>query len=790
MKKINVVILSLVVVFSALSSFGAYAQQGIPEGTEKIIIEGAEYYLHKVRKGEGLYRISVSYGVSQKEILEVNPTIAFGLKEGQLIKVPVIKGRNSTEEQLSTGKYIYHTVEKGQTAYYIAKRYKVDLKDVYENNPGSEQQLLVGAIIKIPKEDVVSGPVADSGEEGYRIHKVEAKETLYGIARKYDVDIRDIIKHNKGLESGILSVGSYVRVPLAQSEVIAEPEPQLVDGSEDENYIYHKIKSGETLYSIAASYNARSQEVEMANASVNADDLPLGYLVRIPKASIRRVKEADPFTDAVLFDHKIKRRESIYDVEQRYGVPSEIIERVNTASGIDLNDWKKGMMIKVPSKKWLEDYYESTRLVEHDDEEVVTDEVFEFEKMACDTYDYNLTRPSIAVAVLLPFNVEATRDVNYTTKEVDGDTIQVENEKRKLSMRSKVFVEFYQGALLAMEALKEEGVNVDLFVYDTAPDSNKVKQILAKPELRHADLIIGPAYSYNLKLVSDFSKSNNIPMVYPLSTSNSEMQNNPLLFQANAPDTLMIDRMAQKIIEDSRGKRVVMIRTENRDNAFEQSLSQLVRNKVYWESFKNGEVPDFVEYQFKQDDLVSMERMFTKDKGNVVLIPSMQEAQVNRIITTVKGAADKTKTDVTLWGLPDWLKYNTINPEDIHKLNGHIFSYYAVDYADTINDTRIKAYRRWFGTEPMAISPFFETASTHSNMSRYSLWGHDVTYYFVTALRDYGKSFPHCIQHHHPHTIQSQMNFVRMANWGGFYNRGLSLVKFNPEYEVTIEGVE
>jgi LysM repeat protein len=788
MKNFKTVILSLIIGCLSVVQNGILAQQNIPEGTEKIIIEGAEFYLHKVRKSEGLYRISVSYGVSQKEILEVNPDATFGLKEGQLLKVPVIKGRNSTEEQLNTGKYIYHTVEKGQTAYYIAKRYKVELKDVYDNNPGSQQQLLVGAIIKIPKTDVKAGDQAVITGD-YHIHQVEAKETLYGIARKYNVDVRDIIKHNKGLESGVLSVGSYVRVPIAVTDDVKLAQPQLVDGAEDANYIYHKIKAGETLYSISEQFGAKAQDVVAANSSVNASDLPLGYLVRIPKNSIKHAKENDPFQDAVLLEHKIKKRESIYDVERQYGVPADIIEKVNARAGIDVNDWSKGMVIKVPSKKWLENYYEATTLAVDADDEKPVDDVYSIEKKACGSYDYTTTKPSIAVAMLLPFNVVATRDVNYFTKEVDGDTIQVENDRRKLSNRSKVFVEFYQGALLALEALKKEGVNVDLFVYDTAPDTNKVKSILMKQELKHADLIIGPAYSSNLKLVSDFSKANRIPMVYPLSTSNSEMDNNPLLFQANAPDTLMIDLIAQKMIRASRGKRLVMIRTENNDSEFEKKLSQLIRDKVYWESFKNGEVPDFVEYKFKQDDLVSLERMFTTDKENVVVIPSMEEAQVNRIITTVKGAADKTKTSVTLWGLPDWLKYNTINPEDIHRLNGHIFSYYAVDYSDAINAERIKAYRNWFGTEPMAISPFFQTAPVQSNMSRYSLWGHDVTYYFITAIRNYGNNFPYCIQHHQPHTIQSKLDFVRLANWGGFYNRGLYIVKFKPDYQVEIEDV-
>lgn len=790
MKYFNILLFGLMLTLFTSVNHSVTAQQAIPEGTEKIIIDGQTFYLHKVRKGEGLYRISVSYGVSQKEIVEVNPSIAKGLKVGELIKVPVIKGRNSTEEQLKSGEFIYHTVETGQTAYYISKRYRVDLQDIYDNNVGSDQQLVVGTIIKIPQGDVKQVDY-NINDDGYYIHKVEAKETLYRLAKRYHISMDDIIKCNKGLESGVLSVGSFIRIPSHKKNEKEVLVNQAEDNDfEDSSFFYHKIKAGETLYSISTQYNAKPHEVIEANKSVNVDDLPLGYLVRVPKQSITQSGGDDELDGAILRDHKIKRKEVLSDVVEKYGISADILEKVNASAGINLTLWEKGMIIKVPTQKWVEQYYaNSQNAVSNTFEEGGVD-VMPFEKLECDRYDYSTSKPSIKVAVLLPFNVEATKRINYSTKRVGGETINVSKGKRRLSMRSKVFVEFYQGVLLALHGLKREGVNVDLFVYDTSPDTSKVAKILMKPELKHADLIIGPAYSSNLKLVSEFSKQHDIPMVYPLSTLNLQMDNNPLLFQANPSDTLMFDIMAQRVIEDAKGKRLVVIRTDNAENTFEERLSNHLRNKMYWECFKNGEVPDFVEYKFKKDDLVSLERMLDLEKGNTIIIPSIEEAQVNRIVSTLKGAVVKTEAEVTLWGMPDWMKFNTLNPEDICRLNGRIFSYYAVDYNDVMSEDKISTYRRWFKTEPIAISPFFQTASKQSNMSRYSLWGHDVSYYFITALRDYGKDFPHCIQHHQPHTIQSKLNFLRVSNWGGFYNHGLYVLKFNPEFDFEIEEVK
>ena len=100
-------------------------------------------------------------------------------------------------------------------------------------------------------------------------------------------------------------------------------------------------------------------------------------------------------------------------------------------------------------------------------------------------------------------------------------------------------------------------------------------------------------------------------------------------------DTLLFDIYAKKMTESIEGKRIIMIRTEKTDDAFENKLSQVLRDKIYWESFRKGIQPDFVEYNFKQDDLPSLQYMFKNDVENIILVPSIEEAQVNRIITTV-----------------------------------------------------------------------------------------------------------------------------------------------------------
>ncbi len=54
------------------------------------VVKGVEVYEYPVQKGEGLYRISVNFGVTQEELIKFNPELkTSGLKLGQVILVPV-----------------------------------------------------------------------------------------------------------------------------------------------------------------------------------------------------------------------------------------------------------------------------------------------------------------------------------------------------------------------------------------------------------------------------------------------------------------------------------------------------------------------------------------------------------------------------------------------------------------------------------------------------------------------------------------------------------------------------
>ncbi|MGC4022759.1 MAG: hypothetical protein QM734_12835 [Cyclobacteriaceae bacterium] len=119
------------------------------------------------------------------------------------------------------------------------------------------------------------------------------------------------------------------------------------------------------------------------------------------------------------------------------------------------------------------------------------------------------------VALLLPFR---------------ADALDPSPSKKK----SQSVLDLYQGMKQATDSLRSEGINLDLLAYDTDHDLETIKKLLKEEELKSADLMVGPLFNEDTKLVLDFSQENKINLVAnPLSYNIDLVGQNPfaLLFQ-------------------------------------------------------------------------------------------------------------------------------------------------------------------------------------------------------------------------------------------------------------------
>lgn len=775
--------LAIAICFLASPLLHAQGLQG-EKLAAKVIVDGKTFYLYEVKQGEGFYGIAKKFGVSQKEIHEANPKSILGLKQGDILYIPVIDGRNSNLNEINeSDDFIYHTVLKGQTWYYLSSKYNVPIEDIKKHNIGTNNDLLIGAIIKIP----IPKPVVDKKQagSGYIYHKVSPKETLYGIAKEYQSHVDTVLKYNQALQSGILVVGSIVRIPT-NTKPLSASAMQVAGNAqhlEDDKFFYHPIKGGETIYSLSKKYRISQNDLESANPNLNPNQLPMGFVVKIPKDKVKNkvVEQSSSEDDFII--HTVRRKETIYSIAKHYGVEISDIQKANPT--MILTNIQKRAEIKIPTPQYLaglKEERQSLKVKVSESTPVIIDN--DILGIPCSGYNYFADRQLIKVALLLPFDIDATTKHNLI-KTMDGETeIEKERDDATLSPRSRTFVEFYQGVLIAVDSLKKQGVNIQLFTYDTAPDTNKVKQILALPQMRAVDLIIGPAYASNLQLVSDFSLRHQIKMIYPLSSVNPYLNTNPYLFQVNAEDTMLYHRYSDYIVKQQPNNRIVLIKYAVPDKN-EIKLAAEIKNKLYLKYLPMGVMPDYVEIAFSEQNVQGLEALLSKDKLNVVVIPSPGEADVSKIITTLHGVSKSTVVKVKLIGFGNWLRFQTINAEEVHDLDTHILTPYVLDHSNAAVSRFSAKYRAWYHTEPFAVAPYFIRPGQNARYSRYGIWGFDVAYFFIDARVKYGKQFEYCLNNLHAGQIQFNFNFKRNGNWGGFYNDGLYVIRFDPALQIS-----
>lgn len=176
---------------------------------------------------------------------------------------------DSVGKETINGKvYVLHKVELKETLYGISKRYGTSVEAILQQNPTADAGLDVGQIIKVP---YVSSPKKVSNTAGNK-HIVAEKETLYSVARLYGLSVDDLRQMNK-LTSDALSIGQELivkRSNLAEKPV-AKSNPPVTQSLKG----VHTVASKETLFSISRQYSVSVDQLKKWN-NLPSNELSLG----------------------------------------------------------------------------------------------------------------------------------------------------------------------------------------------------------------------------------------------------------------------------------------------------------------------------------------------------------------------------------------------------------------------------------------------------------------------------------------------------------------------------------
>ncbi len=190
-----------------------------------------EYFMHTVTQGQGLYSISRMYGVTEDDIIKLNPGSEKVIRTGQELRIP-------NRKQPASGKF--HTVQKGETLYRLAVQNRISVKELCDANPGlSAENFKIGQVITIPApsdEDPLASTIENAGESAPQeirtdirtiqsdtatfktTHVVKRRETIFRICRNYGITQEEFLKANPEYKYNKLKQGVVVKIPFSQKE--------------------------------------------------------------------------------------------------------------------------------------------------------------------------------------------------------------------------------------------------------------------------------------------------------------------------------------------------------------------------------------------------------------------------------------------------------------------------------------------------------------------------------------------------------------------------------------------
>ena len=548
--------------------------------------------------------------------------------------------------------FLKHTVVSGETITQIAQKYFVTPADIYQLNPDCQTGIHPNSILLIPAKSHSNSKT--------KTHQVAPKETIYSIAKAYDISVADLEKANGDALKLGLKIGQTIVIP-SKNAVVKTP-------INSEKTIFHEVQPKETKYGIATKYGISVEQLEKQNPEI-VESLPVGFKLLISGKASKTID-----------------------------IPKKISNSVSNVAF---------------SKKAISNL-------------VVTKSVQKKKELV----------------LLLPFNIS----------KIESDTINSVASKLKTDKFLNMTLDFYSGALVAIDSARTLGLNVNIKILDSqeTKTTSNVSNLFAQNNLENSDAIIGPFYQANIEKMAELVSKNNIPVLSPLSKEIGKPYSN--LYQSMPSN----DAMKNAVFDYMRSKdgNIVAV-IDAKKTAVKQYISENQKGVRFVAlNDKNTIVQD------------SLRKVFSKNKMNFVILDS----QKTGMILTTTNALIALMADFQIQ-LVILEPNSTLDFEEI----------------DLTRLTKLKLlYPSITRENETPEASLFEMAYKNKNKifpNQYATRGFDIT--FDTILRlSQEKSFEETSIISATEQIENKFDYFKTAN--GFVNRGVFILYYDVDLTIKV----
>ena len=205
----------------------------------------------------------------------------------------------------------YYVVKKGDSLWSIARKYGLSVAELKALNNLSSNTLHIGDTLLVSSVNSTDDNISDE------YYTVKSGDTLWGIARKYNMSVNDL-KSLNNLSSNNLSIGQKLIVSKASSND-------------------YTVVAGDTLWGIARKFNVSVDDLKSLN-NLTSNSLSIGMVLKIPPYSNKKNEETNVYV--------VKSGDSLWSIARKFNSTVDEIKRLNS---LQSNILSIGQRLVVPS---------------------------------------------------------------------------------------------------------------------------------------------------------------------------------------------------------------------------------------------------------------------------------------------------------------------------------------------------------------------------------------------------------------------------------------------------------
>ena len=634
----------------------------------------------------------------------------------------------------SQEKITKHTVAKGETVIQIAQQFKITPADIYRLNPDAQNGIKPNMVLliqhnldtKVIKQN--TQPFVKTGVLPTITHVVAAKETVYGLAKTYNITVDELEKANPEIVKEGLKIGGTVKILSKLDKSVVKSETLSNKKTPKTEVIFHEVLARETKYSIVKLYGISVETLEIANPEIK-NGLQIGYRLKIlggkppglVNSKIDEIAVTKPMEKKEdLITYEVKAKETFYSLTKKFAIDQDELFRLNP--GLK-NGLKEGMVLKFPS-------------------DVIINEVVEkkFSPLAKNIKTQNTRK----LVMLLPFNIS----------KIENDTVNSTASRLKTDKFLNMTLDFYAGALMAIDSAKTLGLNIEIQILDSQETKNtsNVAALIEQNNIAKADVVIGPFYQSNVEKTAELLAKNDVFIISPLSKDASKSYKNLILA---TPANEMIKTAMFDFLKEKNGNIVAVIDP------------------------KKGNSKKYIALKHKDIKFVSMDATgkFTadsiatklvKNKMNYVILDSEKTGMILKTVNFLITLSKDYQLQLVILEKNETLDFEEIPLDKLAKLK---MLYPSLTNENETDESRI------FEKEFKEINKVFP--------NQFATRGFDIT--FDTLLRlSQEKSFAATLDADTTQQIDSKFDYDKTNSTDSFINKGIYILYYDTDLSVKI----